>query len=120
MVMAQKTALESLWKGKCTIYVHDEQKNQTNKRSKFVERAVYTDQPCKLSFETIKQTTENNNATQVMQSVKLFISPDVVIPPGCKITVTQNGKTTDYQSSGEAGVYSYHQEIVLELFKGWA
>jgi len=120
MVMGHKKAIESLWKGKCTIYIQDEVKNQTNKRSKFVEKAIYTDQPCKLSFETIKQTTENSNAAQVTQSVKLFIAPELVIPPGCKITVTQNGKTADYQNSGEPGVYSYHQEIVLELFKGWA
>ena len=120
MVMSQKTAIESLWKGKCTIYVQDEQKNQTNKRTKFVERAIYTEQPCKLSFETINQTTEGNNAAQVTQSVKLFISPEVVFPPGCKITITQNGKTNDYQNSGKPGGYTYHQEVALELFKGWA
>ena len=54
------------------------------------------------------------------QSVTLYIDPSVDIPEGSKITVTQNGVTRDYERSGRPAVYSCHQEIPLELFKGWA
>ena len=75
---------------------------------------------CKLSFVTIKQTLENQNVAEVVQVTKLFISNEVDIPAGSKIRVTQNGKTADYEKSGEPAVYTNHQEITLELFKGWA
>jgi hypothetical protein len=42
------------------------------------------------------------------------------VKPGSKLTITQNDMTTEYQSSGKPAFYSTHQEIVLELFKGWA
>lgn len=113
-------ALQSLWKGSCTVYVKQEAQDPTTKRITFGESAVYTNQACKLSFEKITDTIENNNAALITQAAKLFISPDVIIPPGSKITVTQNGKTADYEKSGEPAVYSNHQEVPLELFKGWA
>lgn len=115
-----RNALESLWKGSCTIWIRQEAQNPTNKRIEFTEAAVYEDQPCKLSIETITTTNENYNAASVTQKVKLFIAPEVNIPAGSKITVTQNGKTADYEKSGEPAMYSNHQEISLDLFKGWS
>lgn len=56
----------------------------------------------------------------VSQSVKLFISPDIVIKAGSKIIVTQHGRTTEYSNSGVPAVYPTHQEIMLTLFEGWA
>jgi len=112
--------LELLWKGICTVIIRQESTNPINKRTEFDEVAVYENQPCKLSFERITSTTENNNAALVTQAAKLFISPTVSIPAGSKITVTQNGKTTDYERSGEPAVFTNHQEVPLELFKGWA
>ena len=85
----------------------------------FQEVTVLEDQPCKLSFETLTSSTGDPVAT-VSQSVKLFISPDVVIKAGSKIIVTQHGRTTEYSNSGVPAVYPTHQEIMLTLFEGWA
>ena len=55
--------------------------------------------------------------------VKLFLSPDVKVPAGCKIIVTRPNdveRTFTYSRSGEPGVFSNHQEIMLEPFRGWA
>lgn len=120
MVINQKKALEMLWKGTCNVIVRQEVINPINKRTEFNEVVVYSNRPCKLSFERLTTTTENNNAALVTQGVKLFLSPAVDIPPGSKITVTQNGQITDYERSGEPAVYGNHQEVPLELFKGWA
>lgn len=54
------------------------------------------------------------------QTVTLYIDPDLEIPEGSKITVTQNGVIGDYERSGKAAVYTCHQEVPLELFRGWA
>jgi len=56
----------------------------------------------------------------MVQSVKLFISPGVVIKEGSKITVSREGMEFVYASSGVPALYPTHQEIMLELFKGWA
>lgn len=120
MVTGHKKALQMLWKGTCSIIIREERQNPTTKRTEFDEVPIYTDQPCKLSFATIRQTMESNNAAEVVQITKLFISNEVDIPAGSKITVTQNGKSADYERSGEPAIYTNHQEITLELFKGWA
>ena len=59
----------------------------------------------------------------VSQSVKLFISPELVIPPGSRIDVLRPGevpRTFRYKSSGPAAVYPTHQEIPLELAEKYA
>jgi hypothetical protein len=51
----------------------------------------------------------------VSQVVTLFISPEVYIPPGSMIEVTQNNVTRTYKHSGISAIYTNHQEIILEL-----
>lgn len=112
--------LQMLWKGKCTVKVKRARMNPITKRTEYDEVTSCTDEPCKLSFETISSTDENSNAASITQKAKLFIGPDVNIPPGSKIAVTQNGRTVDYEQTGEPAVYTNHQEIILNLFKGWS
>ena len=47
-------------------------------------------------------------------------APEVNIPEGSRLTVTQNGVTGDYARSGMAALYDTHAEYVLEAFRGWA
>lgn len=118
--MTQNAALQSLWTGTCTVFVREKQQNNTNKRMEFSESPLHENIACRLSFQTVSAAKESQNAAQVGQVIKLFLSPEYSIPPGSKITVTQNGQTNDYQNSGQPAVYSNHQEIVLDLFRGWA
>ena len=119
MVNAQRKALERLWKDRCTVYHRVKVTDPKTKLTDFDEKPLLQDQPCKLSFETLTSSTGDPVAT-VSQSVKLFISPDVVIKAGSKIIVTQHGRTTEYSNSGVPAVYPTHQEIMLTLFEGWA
>ena len=119
MVKATK-AIESLYSGRCTI-TENQKFQKANKSTGFREVVVLKDQPCRLSFSTINNTTPTDSgASSVSQVVKLFISPEIEVKPGSKLTISQNDITTDYKSSGEPSFYATHQEIVLELFKGWA
>ena len=82
---------------------------------------VQEDIPCRLSFKTINNTNPNENAASALvQVTEVFLAPEIVVKPGSKLTITQNGVTTDYKSSGIPATYSTHQEIVVEIFKGWA
>ena len=119
MVNAHRKALERLWKDRCSFYVQQEVTDPDTNLTDFQEVPLLEDQPCKLSFENLSTTDENHVATMA-QAVKLFLSPDVSIKPGSKITVTQNGVTTEYSSSGVPAKYPTHQEIMLKLFERWA
>lgn len=96
MVNAQRKALERLWKDRCTVYHRVKVKDPISKLTDSKEMPLLQDQPCKLSFETLS-STDGDHVSKVAQSVKLFISPDVEIPAGCKIVVkrfiTLNGNS---------------------------
>lgn len=114
-------AIKSLWRGKCTVTVRNNDTTDENTGRVVVgEVDTYTDEPCHISFNTVNATQPENNAANIVQSITLFIDRAVVIPEGSKITVTQNGATAVYEKSGKPAVYSTHQEIPLEIFKGWA
>ena len=114
-----KNAIESLYIGRCTVTEHRQYIDSLSKQTHFEDVDIFSNIPCRLSFSSSRPTDENV-AAGVTQSIKLFLAPEINIPAGCKITVTQNGKTTAYKQSGEPAVHTHHQEISLELFKKWA
>lgn len=119
MVSAQRQALERLWKDRCTVYKREKVKDPVTKLTDFEEKPLIQDQPCKLSFETLTSTSGDPVAV-VSKTAKLFLSPDVEIPAGCKIVVTRFNnleRKFTYSKSGEAGVFTNHQEIQLVPFK---
>lgn len=119
MVKARK-AIESLYDGRCTITEHQKIQKE-NKSTGFQEVVVLENEPCRLSFKTITNTNQTDTAASaVVQIITVFLSPEIQVKPGSKLTITQNNVTTEYKSSGKPAIYSTHQEIVLELFKGWA
>ena len=114
-----RKAIEGLYTGRCTVSEYKPVRDEISKITKNKEVAVLKDVPCRLSFKNIS-SADLNYGNAVTQEVKLFVSPEVDIKDGSKITVTQNGVAVDYTRSGEPAVYSSHKEIVLELFRGWA
>lgn len=122
MVNARKTArkaIESTYEGVCSIVEYGDILDEKTKITSQGEIVVLEGQPCKLSFENISGANQSDTAASVSQKTKLFLSPEITVKSGSKIVVTQNGVTTEYSASGEAAVYFSHQEIMLELFRGW-
>lgn len=117
---AARKAQELQYFGLMTVTEH---KKVTDKRSKLTaERdvVVLENQPCRLSFETLKPAQQTETAASITQIIKLFLAPEVTVKPGSKVTVTQNGVRADYKCSGAPAIYPTHQEIILELFERWA
>lgn len=119
MVKIIRDAIESLYIGRCTITEHKQLFDPQTKQTKFTDIDIFIDVPCRLSFSTLK-TASDETISSVNQTTKLFLSPDIEIPAGCKITVTQNNRTTAYKQSSPPAVHTNHQEIQLELFQKWA
>lgn len=117
---AHQKAIERLYEDTCTVYEYKSIKDEITKLTSKKETAVLEDQPCKLSFERLDTAGGGGNAAEKKMSVKLFLSPDVIIEAGSKIVVTHKGEKTAYCSSGVPGKFFTHQEIKLELFERWA
>lgn len=117
---AYKKAVQGLWEGRAAVTVREGVLDERTGRTEPVERVTAWDLPCRVSFAAVKATEPSQQAARAAQTVKLYIDPDLDIPEGSKITVTQKGVTADYARSGKAAVYTCHQEVPLELWEGWA
>ena len=109
-----REAIQSMWTGICSIFWF---KNSKNKYGTVVSevKELYKNIPCRLSFKNISQTEQTESAAKTSQVVKLFIAPEVYVPPGSIVEVTQNGVTRKYKHSGISAVYTNHQEIILDV-----
>ena len=122
MVNAHKKALERMWKDRCTIWQRVEATDPDTNLTDFREEAVLKDQPCKLSFEKLP-AAGTGHAAAVGQGVTLFLSSEVEVPAGCKITVRRAGppeREFVFAQSGAAAVFTHHQDIPLALWQRWA
>ena len=118
---AARSALEQLYSDTCTVYVQQEAESD-DCLTCFENKTLYAEQPCRVSFSS-SSAASGDNVASVGQSVKLFISPSLVIPPGSCIDVTRKvepQRILHYRASGPAAVYPTHQEIVLKLSERYA
>ena len=108
-----RESIQSLWAGICNIFGF---KNSKNKYGTVVSevKELYKNIPCRLSFKNISQTEQTESVSKTSQVIKLFIAPEVYIPPGSIVEVIQNGVTRKYKHSGISAVYTNHQEIILD------
>ena len=115
-----RKAIEATYFGTLTVTEMKKGMDAKTKLTKAEPVVTLENQPCKLSFETLKSAVQTDSAANIAQVTKLFVSPDVSIRAGSKITVAQDGVAADYTCSGVPAVYPTHQEIVLELFEDYA
>lgn len=119
-VKQARKAIESLYDSSCTVIEYRQEKDPATKKTAGKEFVAYTDKPCKLSYSSNKNANQTGTANTITQVIKVFITPELDIKPGSKLVITGKGRTTEYKNSGVPAVFDTHQEIVLELFKGWA
>ena len=112
---AHRKAIEQLYEDTCTIYEEQEVTDEDTNITSTDTVAVVENQPCKISFENLSTTSEDENVAEKKIAVKLFLSPDIDVKAGSQIEVTHNGETVKYSNSGVAGKFFTHQEINLEL-----
>ncbi len=109
-----RTLLEGRYDGTCVVYQYEQERADTGEDIK--ERTVFLeDVPCRLSYNRSPAASDSVTADTMEQGITLFLAPELEIPPGCYIAVTQCGITTNYENSGPAKVYDTHQEIALKL-----
>lgn len=117
--------LSVLWTGRVTIYEYQDVKNLETFQTTQELVATVTDEPCRVSFGEHayafgRTVTIDSGAPSIVQTITLFIRPDLEINAGAVIEVTQNNVTTKYKRAAQPAVHSNHQEILLELFEDHA
>ena len=115
-----RKAIEATYDGTCRIYGLKSVKDPITKVTRQEESLVQDNIPCHLSYSSTAPAAGSDTVTAVAQTIKLFLAPELVVPPGSRIEVTQQGRTESYAQSGKAAVYSSHQEILLEIWKEYA
>lgn len=113
--------IESLYEDTCTIYGYSPEVNQETGATEPAETILAEDIPCRISFSSGSTPVNSDYTPDMAQQVKLFLSPDVDVPAGCRIAVNRGGIVTDYVRSGQPAMYpGSHQEIALELWRARA
>lgn len=115
-----RRTVEAAYDGICRIYGMQSVKDPVTKVTKQQEALVQENIPCHLSYSSTAPVSGSDMAAAVTQTIKLFLAPELVVPPGSRIEVTQQGRSESYGQSGKTAVYSSHQEILLELWKEYA
>lgn len=75
------------------------------------DAVLYEDQPCGLSFSGTPDGTQGEDAGEIAYQGTIFCAPELNIPAGCRIAVTQYGVTYALRYSGEGIVYPTHQQL---------
>jgi hypothetical protein len=119
-----RAALRRFWTDRCDIIVRESTVDAGSGRTVFAERRVHADLPCRvsfrLSFETVSGVRDvGDAAVSAGQAVKLFLAPEVVVPPGSKIVVWRRGQEMVFARTGVPAVFEGHQEVRMERFTRW-
>lgn len=112
-----RKAMEATYDGTCKIYHMQSIKDPKTKVTRQEEVVVKENVPCHLSYSSTSPVVQSGTVATVSQTIKLFLVPELIVPPGSRLEVTQQGRTESYSQSGKAAVYYSHQEILLELWK---
>lgn len=113
-IPAERAAIESTYEGLCTVSEMKDIKDPVSGKTRQQPIVVLADEPCGLSQATLPSATQTVTSDKVEYDAKLFISPDVTIKPGSRITVQQNGMELTGEQTGKAFRYATHQEIKLK------
>ena len=117
---AHRAVIDTTYDGVCNLYERRSVKDPKTKVTSQKEVLVEDQIPCHLSFSGTGIAVGSETATTAPQTIKLFLAPEREVKPGSRIEVIQQGQAGSYRRSGKAAVYSSHQEIVLELWEGYA
>ena len=109
--MTPRKMLEKTYEGLCTIKTMTTIKVEGETTTK--EGIIVENQPCRLSHGSNAHAKQGSVHAEASQTVKLFLSPEVEVKPGSKLTVVQHGRTYKLEASGLPTIYSTHQEINL-------
>lgn len=114
-----KNALEILWTGTLKVVVVDRtEKDPVTKVEKPIEKTLYDEIPCHLSFKGTSLSTEYKTDSAAAEMI-LFVGPDIRIPTNSKIIVKQSGETFRLKNE-RLKPYKSHNEYEVTENESWS
>ena len=111
-VSLERAALEMTYDGKMTVAgAHKE--TVDGETVVTPDAVLHEDVPCALSFSGTPGAGQGEDAGETRYQAMIFCPPELDIPAGCRITVTQCGHTYSLRYSGEAITYHTHQQLAV-------
>lgn len=107
-----RKAVERLYNDTATIITYDNTDIDEYGKVRQCEN-IHKSIPCRLSYKG-SPATSGDVMPVFVQSITLFIAPDIEVPEGAAIDVIRNGTLLHFKSAGVAQRYQSHQEISLE------
>lgn len=110
IIELERAALETTYDG--TMAVTGIRKTVVDGETVVTPDAVlYANQACALSFSDTPDSSKDENSGQVRYQATIFCAPELDIPAGCRLTITQYGATYRLKYSGESAIYPTHQQL---------
>ena len=106
----ERALLEQTYDGVMTV-TGSQKQNVDGETIVTPDAILYDGQPCALSFSGTPDGAQGEDAGEIAYQGTIFCAPDLNIPAGCRITVTQYGATYALRYSGEGIVYPTHQQL---------
>lgn len=122
MVEKMKRAIAPLYTDVCTVY--EKRAVNENGRTKFEEVCRYENIPCRISAKAYlfgeNAASMKGNQLNISKKTKIFLPCEYEILPGSTIAVTSRGRDKVFAKSGEMSFYESHNEVMVEIMKGYA
>lgn len=114
-----RRAIERMYEDRATIK-RSIQVTASNKATRAELQIIYSDQPCRLSQQSLGKNDQTDVQNDIKYDSKLFIAPELEIRQGDVIEVTRRDGRKVTGTAGEPfPPYSTHQEVSLQR-KGYA
>jgi len=112
-VINERQIMERTYNGRMDVYGYVDVETDYGE-TKQERQLLMQEIPCALSQYQLRPASHSDSHSQRNYQAKLFVAPDIRIAAGSDIEVRQDGMTYTFAYSGEAFVYSSHQEIMIE------
>lgn len=108
----ERRLLEKTYDGSMAVYTAGKEKLKGE--SVLSWSMLHDGIPCALSMLKVPELRRAQDAGGIEYTAVLFCAPEIEIPPGSRITVTQYGRETAFCYSGECIRYPTHQELSVK------
>lgn len=110
--MGAREILESTYHGVADIYHYPQMERDGITEGK--RTMLYEGVRCALSKSSLNKSMMTGGSNRIAYDAVLFCSPELDIPAGCEMEISQDGMQHCYKNTGEGFKYPSHQEILLE------
>ncbi|MBR1810256.1 MAG: hypothetical protein IJ766_01230 [Clostridia bacterium] len=105
--------IRRLFTDRCTVEVL-QPTLRADGATEFTPQAVYTDLPCRISYDTVPHAKQNDKTAHIPGEMILFLPPNADVPPGSTVTVIRDGRQIALKATGAPKRYPTHLQIAAQ------